>query len=163
MLGWHCKTATRYCSCPGVSEHRQQWYYGTGNGLVAGILSQAEEGVYMGFGVSRNASSLAIGFIRRRVLSQFLRWTSAFWLSVIMSVACLVPLPIAFPGDRQTYPWNGLCSTMVDLQKYLKPRKSDRGAVEIAGDMETNIVGRRLTSIAAILILASPMPRLEIE
>ena len=106
-----------------------------GNGVVADVSSMAERGVYMGFVVSGTMIGPAIGPILGGVLSQFLGWRSIFWFLVILSVAFLVPLLVAFPETSRHIVGNGSIPPQrwnMSIFNYLKSHKTDRRALEAA-------------------------------
>ena len=108
-----------------------------GNGVVADVSSMAERGVYMGFVVSGTMIGPAIGPIIGGVLSQFLGWRSIFWFLVILSVAFLVPLLVAFPETGRHIVGNGSIPPQrwnMSLFNYLKSHKTNRRALEAAQD-----------------------------
>ena len=114
-----------------------------GNGVVADVSSMAERGVYMGFVVSGTMVGPAIGPILGGALSQFLGWRSIFWFLVILSVAFLVPLLVAFPETGRHIVGNGSIPPQrwnMSLFNYLQNRKTDRKAVEAAQDAEHPIM-----------------------
>ena len=108
-----------------------------GNGVVADVSSMAERGVYMGFVVSGTMIGPAIGPILGGVLSQFLGWRSIFWFLVILSVAFLVPLLVAFPETGRHIVGNGSIPPQrwnMSLFNYLKSHKANRRALKAAQD-----------------------------
>ena len=110
-----------------------------GNGVVADVSSMAERGVYMGFVVSGTMIGPAIGPILGGVLSQFMGWRSIFWFLVILSVAFLVPLLVAFPETGRHIVGNGSIPPQrwnMSVFNYLEGRRTDRRAVEAAQDAE---------------------------
>ncbi len=76
-------------------------------GVVADVSSMAERGTYMGFVASGIMFGPAVGPILGGVLSQFLGWASIFWFLVILSVAFLIPLLVAFPETSRQIVGNG--------------------------------------------------------
>ena len=110
-----------------------------GNGVVADVSSMAERGVYMGFVVSGTMIGPAIGPILGGLLSQFLGWRSIFWFLVILSVAFLVPLLVAFPETGRHIVGNGSIPPQrwnMSVLKHLEGRRTARRAVDAAQDAE---------------------------
>ena len=110
-----------------------------GNGVVADVSTMAERGIYMGFVVSGTMVGPAIGPILGGLLSQFLGLRSMFWFLVILSVAFLVPLLVAFPETGRHIVGNGSISPQrwnMTVFNYLEGRRADDTAVEAAQDAE---------------------------
>ena len=108
-----------------------------GNGVVADISCMAERGVYMGFVVSGVMIGPAIGPILGGLLSQYLGYRSIFWFLVIMSVAFLIPLVVAFPETGRHIVGNGSLPPQrwnMSIFNYLENRKTNRRTVEAAQD-----------------------------
>ena len=104
-----------------------------GNGVVADVSTMAEKGVYMGFMVSGTMVGPAMGPIIGGVLSQFLGWRSMFWFLVILSVAFLVPLLVAFPETGRHIVGNGSISPQrwnMTVFNYLEGRRADSRAAQ---------------------------------
>lgn len=110
-----------------------------GNGVVADVSSMAERGIYMGFVASGTMIGPAIGPILGGVLSQFLGWRSIFWFLVILSVAFLVPLLVAFPETGRYIVGNGSIPPQrwnMTVFNFLESRRTDRRAVKAPQEAE---------------------------